>query len=168
MEFLIVGLDPGATVGYAILDLDGGLVEVNSFKGNLDQAVKIISNKGKVIIIGTDVMNTPKFIQKFSARINAKVIVPERDLLYIRKKKLTKEYLKDKELKLKNKHEMDALASALFAYKSFKGLFNKIDNEISLFLGRKALGKESEEVSSKVKKLVLVEQIPIKKALSRL
>ncbi|MEK6951704.1 MAG: DUF460 domain-containing protein [Nanoarchaeota archaeon] len=162
MEFLIVGLDPGATVGYAILNLDGGLVDVNSFKGSLDQAVKIISNKGKVIIIGTDVMNTPKFIQKFSARINAKVIVPERDLLYIQKKKLTKKYLKDKDLKLKNKHEMDALASALFAYKSFKGLFNKIDNEISL------LGKKSEEISSKVKKLVLVEQIPIKKALNKL
>ncbi|MBI2499677.1 DUF460 domain-containing protein [Candidatus Woesearchaeota archaeon] len=157
MESLIVGLDPGATVGYAILDLNGGLIDVGSFKGSLDQAVKIISNKGKVIIIGTDVMNTPKFIQKFSARINAKVIVPERDLLYIQKKKMTKEYLKEKELKLKNKHEMDALASALFAYKSFKGLFNKIDNEIN-----------NEEISNRVKKLVLVEQIPIKKALSKL
>ncbi len=52
---------------------------------------------------------------------------------------------------------MDALASALFAYKSFKGLFNKIDNEI-----------KDEIISSKVKKLVLVEQIPIKKALSKL
>jgi len=156
MEFLIVGLDPGATVGYAILDLNGGLIEVSSFKGNLDQAVKIISNKGKVIIIGTDVMNTPKFIHKFSARINAKIIVPERDLLYIQKKKMTKEYLKEKEIKLKNKHEMDALASALFAYKSFKGLFNKIDNEI-----------ENEELSSKVKKLVLTEEIPIKTALSK-
>jgi len=59
--------------------------------------------------------------------------------------------------KLKNKHEMDALASALFAYKSFKGLFNKIDNEV-----------KNEEISNKVKKLVLTEEINIKKALSKL
>ncbi len=157
MEFLITGLDPGSTVGYAIIDLNGCLLEVSSFKGGLDQAIKKVCNKGKVIIVGTDVRNSPKFIEKFAAKVNAKIIVPEKDLLYIQKKRITKEYLKNKNLKLKNKHEMDALASALFAYKSFKGLFNKIDNEI-----------HNEEISSKVKKLVLVEQIPIKKALSKL
>ena len=157
MEFVIVGLDPGATVGYAVLDLNGSLIEVSSFKGSLDQAVKIISNKGRVLVVGTDVKNSPKFIEKFSAKTNAKIIIPERDLLYIQKKKMTKEYLKEKEIKLKNKHEMDALASALFAYKSFKGLFNKIDNEV-----------KNEEISNKVKKLVLTEEINIKKALSKL
>ena len=157
MEFIIIGLDPGSTVGYAILDLNGNLVDINSFKGSLDKTVELVTKKGKIVIVGTDVSHIPKFIEKFSAKISARVIKPEKDLGYLQKRKITKEFLKNKNLKVKNKHEMDALASAIFAYKNFKGLFNKIDNEI-----------KNEEISSKVKKLVLVEQIPIKKALCRL
>ena len=57
---------------------------------------------------------------------------------------------------MKNRHELDALAAALIAWKSFKNLFNKIENEIM-----------DERISEEVKKVVVVENIPIKRALDR-
>ncbi|MEK6934709.1 MAG: DUF460 domain-containing protein, partial [Nanoarchaeota archaeon] len=154
MESIIVGLDPGSIVGYAFLDLYGNLIDVGSLRGKLDDIVRKVSENGKAIIVGTDVNRVPKFIGKFSAKMNSKIISPNNDLLHIQKKRVTKEYLKFKNIKLKNKHEMDALASAIFAFKAYKKLFNKIDNEI-----------KNEEISNKVKELVLVRQIPIKNAL---
>ncbi len=156
MESIIVGLDPGSIVGYAFLDLYGNLIDVGSLRGKLDDIVRKVSENGKAIIVGTDVNRVPKFIGKFSAKMNSKIISPNNNLLHIQKKRVTKEYLKFKNIKLKNKHEMDALASAIFAFKAYKKLFNKIDNEI-----------KNEEISNKVKELVLVRQIPIKNALDQ-
>jgi len=156
MDGYIIGLDPGSKIGYAVLDLDGNLVEVDSFKGDLDNTVKRISKYGKILLVGTDVMKIPKFVRKVSSQFGAKIISPEYDLLFYEKRKKTKEYLKKLDIKLKDKHQMDALAAALIAYRRVGGLFNKIDNEI-----------KDESISREVKKIVLDEGISIKHALKK-
>jgi len=157
MNGYIIGLDPGSKIGYAVLDLDGNLIEVDSFKGDLDNTVKRISKYGKILLVGTDVMKVPKFVRKVSSQFGAKIISPEYDLLFYEKRKKTKEYLKKIDVKLKDKHQMDALAAALIAYRQVNGLFNKIDNEI-----------EDKRLSMEVKKIVLIEDIPIKHALKKI
>jgi len=156
MDSYIVGLDPGSHIGYAILDLDGDLVAARSFKGDLSKVILEISRYGKVLLIGTDVMKVPKFVKKAAVQLGARVIAPEYDLSLQEKRRKTKEYLKDKDIKLKDMHQVDALAAALTAYKRVKSLFNKIDNEVS-----------DEAISKSIKTLVLAENIPIKHAMQR-
>ncbi|MFH1592141.1 MAG: DUF460 domain-containing protein [Candidatus Woesearchaeota archaeon] len=157
MDGYIMGLDPGSKIGYAVLDLDGNLIDVNSFKGDLDMVIKELSRYGKILIVGTDVMKVPKSVKKVATQLGAKVISPKYDLFFYEKRKKTKEYLKKREIKLKDKHQRDALAAALVAFRQVNGLFNRIDNEI-----------KDEEVSKEVKKLVILEDIPIKHALRKI
>ena len=157
MDGYIVGIDPGSYVGYAVLDLDGCLVDIGSSESNLSRTILEVSKYGKVLLIGTDVTKVHKFVKKVAVQLGAKVISPEYDLLLQEKRKKTKEYLKKMDIKLKDMHQVDALAAALVAYRHVRGLFNKIDNEIF-----------DDCLSRNVKKIVLSENIPIKHALRKL
>src|SRR3989344_5117596 len=128
MNGYFVGLDPGSTIGYAVLDLDGNVISIDSFKGSFADTIRAVTKYGKVLAVGTDVKKVPKFVEKFASKVGAKVIAPNYDLLYYEKLKKTKEYMKKNKIKLSDRHQMDALASALVAYKHFMVLFNKIDN----------------------------------------
>ena len=153
MDCYIAGLDPGSTVGIALLDLDGNLVHVDSFKGDLYEAIKRATQFGKILVVGTDVCKVPRFVEKFAIKVGARIVVPDYDLLFHEKRKKTKEFLKNLDIKLKDKHQMDALAAALIAFRQYNGLFSKIDSKVGVNMSRK------------IRELVLVEDIPIRKAL---
>ena len=158
MESLILGIDPGSTIGYAVLDLDGKLVKLDSLRNSdLNKTVSKINGLGKVVAVGTDVSPVPKFVDNFASNFGAKIIEPKNDLQLRYKKKLTKEYLKDKNIKVKNKHELDALAAALVAFKHYQPLFNKINNHLNQ-INKEYLNKE-------IKNTVLRKEIPIKRAI---
>jgi len=154
MKHYIVGLDPGSTIGFALLDLDGHLIAVDSFKGNLSETISRVCRYGKVIIVGTDVCKIPKSVEKFAARVGAIIVSPNHDLLFHEKRRKTKDYLKFHSITLKDKHQRDALAAALVAYRHYRCLFNRIDNEVV-----------DREISSEVKKIVLMNNISIKQAM---
>ena len=156
MDYYIAGVDPGSTIGFVLLDLNGNLVVAESFKGDLNYTLSKAVKYGKIIIVGTDVCKIPKFVEKFASKLLADIVFPDHDLFYYEKRKRTKEYLKINHIKLEDKHQLDALAAALFAYNSHKALFNKIDNEFD---------KES---SYEIKKQVLINKIPIKHAIRNL
>ena len=157
MNPIIVVLDPGSTIGYAILNFNGDLIECKSFKGTLSDVILRVSKHGKPAIVGTDVDPIPKTVEKFSSSTGAKIVFPEGNMLFIQKRKITRKYLKKKNIKLKNRHELDALAAALIAWKSFKTLFNKIENKIL-----------EQNISKKVKELVIIEEISIKSAINKI
>ena len=158
MESLILGIDPGSTVGYAALDLDGNLVKLESLRNcDLNKAVSKINKLGKIVVIGTDVNPVPKFVDKIASNFGAKVIEPRDDLQLKYKKKLTKEFLRDNKIKVKNKHELDALAAALVAFKHYQPLFNRIDNHLNQI--------NKNHLNKKIKNIVLINEIPIKIAI---
>ena len=158
MNSLILGIDPGSTIGYCVLDLDGKLVKLGSLRNcNLNKTVSRVNGLGKIVAVGTDVKPVPKFVEKFASNFGAKIIEPKDDLQLKYKQKVTKEFLKDKKIKAKNKHELDALAAALVAFKHYQPLFNKIDNHLNQ-INKNHLNKE-------VKNTVLIKEISIKKAI---
>ena len=161
MESLILGLDPGSTIGFALLDLNGKLIEIKSLRNSDIGKVIFEINKlgGKIIVVGTDVNPVPKFVDKVASNFGAKIIEPKEDVNLKYKKKLTKEFLKDKEIKLKNKHEIDALAAALIAFKHYQPLFNKIDSHLNQ-INKLYLNK-------KIKKTVVTKELSIKRALEK-
>lgn len=152
MKLLIIGIDPGTTAAYAVLDLEGNLIKSNSAKEfSLPSMISEIIKLGKPIITGTDVSPAPSFVEDFAIKTGSKLIDPEKDLTTNEKKALKAN------IKTKNIHESDALASALYALKVIKPLLDKTD---------KVLKKEKkQEKADQVKELVIKHDIAIKTAL---
>ncbi len=110
---LIVGIDPGTTVGYAMLDVEGRLLVTDSAKEiSIGDLISKVIEKGKPILVGCDKKKTPQFVDKFKTKVGAKVVSPKEDMKYKEKRNMTKLF------PFKNKHQMDAIASALYAWKS--------------------------------------------------
>lgn len=123
---MILGIDPGTTTAYAVLDIDGNLVEVKSKKDySFSSLILDVIKHGKILLIGTDVKEIPYFIKKVSRKVGSKIISPYYNIKVEEKKELTKEY------KTSNDHERDALASAIIAFKRKRSLFSKIENYLA-------------------------------------
>ena len=130
-DLIIVGIDPGITTAYAILDVDGHIRKLKSSKElALNNLLAEITNEGKVLVIGADVKRIPGLIEKFSAKVGAKVILPEEDMKVGFKERLTKDF------RCKDAHQRDALIGALHAYSEIRPLIEKVN----VFLKRE--GKE--------------------------
>lgn len=118
---LIVGIDPGTTVGWALLDLDGSLVECRSKRNfSLDSLVKHVSARGSVLMVGCDKAKIPAFVQDFATKFHARVLFPKKDLSVAEKRELTRG------CSFANAHERDALASALLAHRRSASLLRKV------------------------------------------
>ena len=66
MKLIIIGIDPGTTLGYAILDLEKKLLKLASSKQlNLSLLISKTINQGKPVIACSDVTPAPKFVEKF-------------------------------------------------------------------------------------------------------
>ena len=157
-KLLIAGIDPGETKSYALIDIEGRVVKINSSKKlNLESLVSELLGYGKIILVGTDVNPCPRFVKKVAGALKAQVYVPEENLRVKRKRQVNNEFIRDNKVKLvRDKHQKDALAIALLALKSVKPLFNKI--ELHLIQNKK------EHLLERIKEEVVVNKIPIRKA----
>lgn len=154
-QLLIVGIDPGTTVGYTILDLQGKTVAIDSAKElDLDTIVAKITAAGIPLAVGCDKAKVPGFVESFATKVGAKLFWPEEDLKVEEKRELTKGR------SFRNSHELDSLASALFAFRKIEGLLRRIDK----FL----LSKNKMEHSDKLKELVVKKGIHISGAFEML
>lgn len=152
---LIVGIDPGTTVGYAILDTTGKLIESSSSKElSLDALTSKISSIGAVLIVGCDKAKVPDFVASFATKTGAKVICPDEDLLVEEKRKLAQQ------MSRQNSHEMDAIASAIFAWKNIEPLFKRIDTTL--------VRAQKTHLAQEVKSIVIKKNLGIKNAIKLL
>ena len=148
---LIAGIDPGTTTAYAAIDLNCRIVAMDSSKDlSMNNLIRELSGKGKILLLGTDKKNIPGFVDQLRAKLGAAVIAPKYDLGVDEKRELSKLA----EGKTKNTHELDALASAVFCYKQIYPLLNKIDE----FLKK----NRKQQLAEKVKELVIRNKIPIR------
>jgi len=151
-RLLIVGIDPGTTTAYAILDIYGNVVSVKSAKNfGINALLAEVTQLGKIAVIGTDKAKIPSLVEDFSAKTGARIIHPNEDLKLDEKRGIVKEF------KTENEHQDDALASSLFAFRKIKGILNKID----------AFAKESKKESIKdgIIDLVLTKEVSIREAI---
>ncbi|MDK2849779.1 MAG: uncharacterized protein PWP03_334 [Candidatus Woesearchaeota archaeon] len=119
----IVGLDPGTTFGLAILDLDSNIVFLGSFRvHDLKTIIDKVFEFGKPLVLATDKVKVPSFIQNLSSRLGVKVITPKYDISLREKNEINRIY----DFIANNSHERDALAGAFFAYKTLKATVEKV------------------------------------------
>lgn len=150
-KLLIVGIDPGTTLGYAILDIEGNLIKLNSSKNtSLSHLISAAMNEGTVVIASTDKKNVPFFIEKFATKVGARVLHPKQDLMVKEKRILTRSY------KTKDYHQMDSLASSLVAFRELMPLLRKIDVFVK--------NHKKDNIKNEIKKLVLLRRMSIRDA----
>jgi predicted RNase H-like nuclease (RuvC/YqgF family) len=138
---LIVGIDVGTTSGIAVFDLKRNLLYSGSKRGfSTSEIINKILNFGKPLIIATDKKKAPSKINKIAASFNCKVFSPDHDLSVEEKESIVK-------ISIKNSHEKDALAAALFAYRRHGAKFTSIDRTLAIM--------NLEKFSDRVKEMII-------------
>ncbi len=141
-KLCILGVDPGTTTGYAMLDIEGNLLRLKSARDlSVEKLLQEISDAGKVIVVGVDVKHSPRYVERICRILGAKLVSPGEDVKEGYKDRITENF------RIKDDHQRDALASALLAYNEVKEMFRKVDQRL------KERGKE--HVSDEVKLLAL-------------
>ncbi len=154
MKAIIIGIDPGTTTAFCIMDFYGNIIKKDSSKRfNLKNLIRETTKAGNPVIIGCDKEKVPDFVEKFRRTFNAKIYCPEQDLTRKEKKDIVNKY----RIKTKNEHERDACASALMAYEENLELIKKIISNVK----KNNFEKEDELISEVIKK-----EMPIKKAIN--
>ncbi len=155
MALLIIGVDPGTTLGYAIINDKGDFITSGSGKEfTMSELINNIISFGRPLIVGCDKNPPPWFAESLAVKLGAKLFFPRQDLLVAEKRMLAKDY----DVKL-NAHEVDALASAILAFDKHKNFFGKIER----FLEE----KDKKELEEAVK-LIMVrnEDLPLEASLA--
>ena len=162
-KLLIAGIDPGTIGAYALIDLEGNIIDIASGR-DFDKSKIIFEmiKHGKIFLIGCDVYQCPNALLKIASIIGAKVSSPDHDLKYLEKIKIMDDFLKTKKnfVKLNNKHEKDALVAALYGLKRINTLIKKIDDHLKQ--------NNKKYLFEDVKRKVFLENIPITKAVELL
>ncbi|MEW6328722.1 MAG: DUF460 domain-containing protein [Candidatus Micrarchaeota archaeon] len=121
-SFLIVGIDPGNTVGLAAFDLKRNLILAASEKeAGVERIVERLRSLGRPCLFACDVSSPHGLALELAAKFNARVFCPEKNLTGEEKRALARGF------HFQNEHEMDALASALKALNHFDNKFRQIE-----------------------------------------
>ena len=128
---IIVGFDPGLTVGIAILDLNGNLISLVSCKEiRRSEIISHIIKYGNTVLVATDVYPIPKTVKKLATILNSKIWSPYKCMSIESKIDIVDSYLQyenNKSLEIsKNAHERDALAAAVKTYRDHLNKFRQI------------------------------------------
>jgi len=163
-------LDPGLTVGVAILDLSGKIISVDSFKEiSRAELIKYIMSHGKTVLIATDVQTPPKMVKKFATALNSKISSPYKDLAVGAKIESVEDYVKERGYSYElqdgdyyplpqNAHERDALAAAIHGYKKNQQKLLLIERRIQ---NHDLSIKEVDDI-----KIMVINDVPITKAIN--
>jgi hypothetical protein len=118
--YTIVGVDPGTTTAFAVLDLNGHVLDIASSRSwGFSELVGLLIESGHPLIIATDKNPTPATVERIKRAFSAILYTPPSSLSVEQKLRDTKLY------DYANEHERDALAAAIDAARSIK---NKLEN----------------------------------------
>lgn len=146
-KYLIVGLDPGTTIGIAALDLDGQLVHLKSSRQmSMADVVEELYNIGKPLVIASDVSQMPASVEKIRRAFNAVAYSPREDRSQEEKVSVCSGF------SYKNDHERDSLSAAIEAWRHYKNKFTSIAKRVPA-------GYNLDEVRAGVVRGLSIEQV---------
>jgi predicted RNase H-like nuclease (RuvC/YqgF family) len=128
---LIIGIDPGTTIGIAALNLDGELVRIHSSRQmGMSDVIEFLYMLGKPLIIATDVSPMPFSVEKIRRAFQAVAYIPRQDISVNTKYELAGKY------GYGNDHERDALTAAIEAFRywnhKWAGIIRRIPPGVNL------------------------------------
>ncbi|VVB57756.1 Uncharacterised protein [Candidatus Anstonella stagnisolia] len=120
VRYLIVGIDPGNTVGIAVLGLDGRKISLQSTSAGIDEAIGAVEKLGTPSIVATDVYPAPENVLRVASSFNAKLFVPRGNVREDMKREIAKD------ANVSNAHERDAYCAAVLAYRAHANKLRQI------------------------------------------
>ncbi|MEM5815034.1 MAG: DUF460 domain-containing protein [Candidatus Aenigmatarchaeota archaeon] len=125
MKNLIVGYDAGLNVGIAILDTEGNVVLVKTYRGeDREKIVREILRFGRPILFSTDKRKVSRSIKEVASSFGCRVFRPKRDFMIDEKE----EIIKKLKIEVKDDHQRDALAAGFYAFSKIKKKLEIIKN----------------------------------------
>jgi hypothetical protein len=118
---IIAGIDPGATVGIALLDLSGRRIALRSTDGGMQDAVRIIESFGTPSLIACDVTPPPETVQKIASYFSCRLFYPRQNVREEEKRAIARGS------PVQNNHERDAYAASVLAYRQHANKLRQID-----------------------------------------
>ncbi|UCD06978.1 MAG: DUF460 domain-containing protein, partial [Candidatus Aenigmatarchaeota archaeon] len=109
---------------------------------------KFISEFGSPVIVSGDTNPAPKSVEKIASLFSAKLVFPEETLSRKDKYELTKFFKTELDKSWSNRHERDALASALHAWGRVRNLMERVEKRLK--------GYENQDLEWYVKTRVIV------------
>ena len=103
----------------AAVDLDGSVLFTKEFRGGVKQAVSLLSKLGRPLIVASD-KAASEAVSRLAASFGSMAFFPRKDLTHSEKARAVKKY------GIKGRHEKDALAAAVHAYKKHKRLICRV------------------------------------------
>jgi len=137
---LIVGIDPGSTIGVALLDLKGRKSACISFEGGgISEAARVIERHGTPSLVACDVTPPPEMAVRLASYFSCILFVPNRQIREEEKREVASG------AGMKNNHERDAYCAAVYAYRFSANKLRQIDSLMDV----------GEEDKDKLKHLIL-------------
>ncbi|MGZ4933761.1 MAG: DUF460 domain-containing protein [Halobacteriota archaeon] len=120
--YTIVGVDPGTTTAFAVMDLNGQLINVASSRTwDFSELIGLLIERGHPLIIAADKTPVPSNVERVKRAFNAILWVPPASLSVEQKVRATRS------IAHANDHERDALAAALEAWRSVKNKLETVE-----------------------------------------
>lgn len=127
---MIVGIDPGTTVGLAVLDLRGNLLHLSSRKGADDSWIfDTIRRYGVPVVVATDKASVPSRVKKIAAQLGARLWVPKEDISVETKEEVARRFSYGHSGP-EDDHQRDALTAAFLAFQSFAPKFRQVEKRV--------------------------------------
>ncbi|KZX11698.1 DUF460 domain-containing protein [Methanobrevibacter filiformis] len=133
---LIVGYDHGLNVGLAILDLNGNLLFLNSFKEiSNSELIDTIHDYGNVVLIGVNSTQTPKIVEELGISLNSPIFTlqenqdDQNNKLPSSKQKILNSFLNKKQFI--NDNGKNALIGAIRAFNEYSPKFDNLENNFN-------------------------------------
>ena len=125
MRRIVVGIDPGSSIGIAIADLSGNIIHAETVCGGKEEVVKKIIEYGTPSVIVADVPNPPSLVTNVASYFNARVRFPKGEIPERMKTQLAKSAFA-----FKSAHERDAIAAIVDFFKKWSGKLRWIERVI--------------------------------------
>ena len=128
---VIVGIDPGLSVGIAVLGLDGTPISIVTRRGaDRTEIINYLRGIGKPTIIATDSTPIPEIVKKISAAFKARIFSPGKQVSAEEKKHIASLYANRFNIKVLDSHSRDALAAAYLAFRDLSSKLAELEERL--------------------------------------
>jgi len=151
---LVVGIDPGIRPGVACVDIGtrhAWFVTLSVDSCSRSGIIEAVCRRGEPVLFATDRASAPRTLRSLAAAFGCRVWTPRKNISVREKSAITHG------LRFRTRHERDALAAAMVAYRRHSKLFEEIDAKL-----RKM---RLNEIGEDVKGLVIKKRISIARAI---
>ncbi len=128
---IMVGIDPGMSIGIAVMDLYGRILGLETLRrASRSEVIETLAQYGRPVLITTDVSPPPKNVVKIAQAFGARLVVLNEHMKIEDKIKIVREFEERQGISVGSSHERDALAPLIKVYQRMRILFEKAEGHL--------------------------------------